>query len=440
MYFTSIFSNRFFGVFLLSFLALALGYGSANANELVGRAVLPAATFDDGPASGQYIGKGPINRQSVPFSKQPVQGFSAVLDNHNGSFMVMVDNGFGKMENSTDFHLRVYTIRPDFKTAEGGSGEIHVEEKPIELHDPDGKVLFAITNHFSEDRVLTGADFDIESMQKSKDGTLWFGDEFGPFLLHTDADGKVLESPIPLPDFNLKYKGKEVRSPQNPFNEEASAVRIMNAVRAHAQHYGNLRKVPVFSPNHLMLNFPGSSPNELKTRGRNTPSSLKLAASDVFNIESMQKAGYKVVAWTVNDSDRMNLLLRQKIDGIISDRPDLLLDAVKNFDGYPHDGIPDFIGNGGLIDIDKFDAQAHRGGRGLRPENTLPAFEAGLDNLATTLETDIGITRDGVAIHSHAPYVEASKCRKRDGTVYDEKDQVLIKDKSAGEIQETFQH
>jgi glycerophosphoryl diester phosphodiesterase len=30
-------------------------------------------------------------------------------------------------------------------------------------------------------------------------GDRWFGDEFGPFILHTDADGRVLEPPIGLP-------------------------------------------------------------------------------------------------------------------------------------------------------------------------------------------------------------------------------------------------
>jgi hypothetical protein len=79
---------------------------------------------------------------------------------------------------------------------------------------------------------------------------LWFGDEFGPFLLHTDVTGKLLDAPIPLPDF--ENPGKQVRSPQNPLHEEASAVRIMNALRAHAQKNGNL-KAPVFSPWDPML-------------------------------------------------------------------------------------------------------------------------------------------------------------------------------------------
>jgi hypothetical protein len=29
-------------------------------------------------------------------------------------------------------------------------------------------------------------------MRKDKNGNLWFGDEFGPFLVKTDATGKVL--------------------------------------------------------------------------------------------------------------------------------------------------------------------------------------------------------------------------------------------------------
>lgn len=56
--------------------------------------------------------------------------------------------------------------------------------------------------------MLTGGDLDIESFREAHDGTLWFGDEFGPFLIHTDATGKVLEAEYPLPG---------VKSPQNPY-------------------------------------------------------------------------------------------------------------------------------------------------------------------------------------------------------------------------------
>ena len=36
-------------------------------------------------------------------------------------------------------------------------------------------------------RLLTGADFDVESIARMKDGTFWVGEEFGPYLLHFDA-------------------------------------------------------------------------------------------------------------------------------------------------------------------------------------------------------------------------------------------------------------
>lgn len=48
-----------------------------------------------------------------------------------------------------------------------------------------------------------------------------------------------------------------------------------------------------------------------------------------------------------------------------------------------------------------FDLQAHRGGRGLYPENTLAAFESAARLGVNTLELDIGITADGVPVVSH---------------------------------------
>jgi glycerophosphoryl diester phosphodiesterase len=49
------------------------------------------------------------------------------------------------------------------------------------------------------------------------------------------------------------------------------------------------------------------------------------------------------------------------------------------------------------------DLQGHRGARGLRPENTLPAFAHALSLGVTTLELDTGVTKDGVVVVSHDP-------------------------------------
>jgi len=173
---------------------------------LEGRAVLPADTFAPGPPAGSQLGSEPINGRTPPFPSQPVQGISAVLAAGPGEYWVMLDNGFGAKDNSADFLLRVYRMRPDFETARGGSGIVEVKEF-IQLRDPDQRIPFTIVNQNSRERLLTGADFDIESIRQDRNGDFWIGDEFGPFLLHTDATGKVLEAPIPLP---------QVKSPQNP--------------------------------------------------------------------------------------------------------------------------------------------------------------------------------------------------------------------------------
>ena len=85
-----------------------------GSTTLIGRAVLPAATFAGGPQSGQYIGTGPIAGQQVPFRHQPVQGFSALLPvrGAGGDYWALADNGYGSEENSADFQLRIYRIRP----------------------------------------------------------------------------------------------------------------------------------------------------------------------------------------------------------------------------------------------------------------------------------------------------------------------------------------
>jgi len=57
-----------------------------------------------------------------------------------------------------------------------------------------------------------------------------------------------------------------------------------------------------------------------------------------------------------------------------------------------------------------FDVQGHRGARGLKPENTLPAFEAALDLGVTTLELDLHFTADGDLIIWHDPEIDSSKC------------------------------
>jgi hypothetical protein len=187
-------------------LAVPASAAAASNARLEGRAVLPAATFADGPTSGTLLGSAPVNGIPVPFSGQPVQGFSGAIPAGDGRYWAMPDNGYGSIENSADFNLRVYLLKPDFETSLGGRGTVKVQ-RFIQLHDPAHKVPFALVHNWTSERVLTGADFDIESIQRVRDGSYWLGDEFGPYLLHFDRAGRLLQAPIPLPG---------VRAPENP--------------------------------------------------------------------------------------------------------------------------------------------------------------------------------------------------------------------------------
>ncbi len=57
-----------------------------------------------------------------------------------------------------------------------------------------------------------------------------------------------------------------------------------------------------------------------------------------------------------------------------------------------------------------FDTQGHRGARGHRPENTLPAMEYALARGVRTLEMDLSVTRDDVLVLSHDPRLAPARC------------------------------
>ena len=229
---------------LKSVLTIALGIAltapllhAEAANTLTGWALMPANTFSDGPTTGQFASGAGGNPLPL-VNMQSVQGFSAVLNGPSaGSYLFMPDNGFGSQSNSADALLRMYALRPDFKTASGGSGTVAAANynsgvavagfnanSRITLADPNRLLGFAIQadyTHYYNDaakplvdatirsgRLLTGADFDIEAARKDKNGNLWFGEEFGPFLLKTNASGTVLRKEVGMAG---------VKAPQNPY-------------------------------------------------------------------------------------------------------------------------------------------------------------------------------------------------------------------------------
>ena len=200
---------------------------------LEGHAILPAMTLVPAPAdapqelqiSGRYAGPAgqrtdtPESVQAfsalsdkaaprptgltLPLKGQAVQGLSGIRNMKDGTFLTLTDNGFGSKANSPDSMLMFHVLKPDWK-----SGAVERVSTTF-LSDPDRKVPFRIVNENTPRRYLTGGDFDLESVQPIGDA-LYFGEEFGPYLIKTDKSGKVLQV------FETRVDGKVVRSPDHP--------------------------------------------------------------------------------------------------------------------------------------------------------------------------------------------------------------------------------
>jgi hypothetical protein len=140
---------------------------------------------------------------SMPFDGQAMQGFSGIKAMADGTFWSLSDNGFGSKMNSSDSMLMLHHLSFDWKT-----GKVDAIET-VFLSDPDNKAPFPIVMEGAETRYLTGADFDVESIQPVADG-FWLGEEFGPFILKFSRDGK-------LSDVVATKAGEiEVKSPDHP--------------------------------------------------------------------------------------------------------------------------------------------------------------------------------------------------------------------------------
>lgn len=154
------------------------------------------------------------------------------------------------------------------------------------------------------------------------------------------------------------------------------------------------------------------------------------------SLESLHVQGFKVVSWTTNDAEKIRKQIRMGVDGLISDRPDILQQVLREEREAAKTSTA--LTAAQRERLANFDVTAHRGGRGLRPENTLPSFESGMDQGATTLETDTGVTTDGVSLIWHDQFLNPQSCRKADGSLYTMENRVYTKDISSEYAQKTF--
>ncbi len=69
------------------------------------------------------------------------------------------------------------------------------------------------------------------------------------------------------------------------------------------------------------------------------------------------------------------------------------------------------------LDLNTIDWQAHRGGKGLAPENTVPAFTYAVTlPYVKTLELDLVVSKDSVLVVSHEPWMSSKICLTPEGS------------------------
>ena len=67
------------------------------------------------------------------------------------------------------------------------------------------------------------------------------------------------------------------------------------------------------------------------------------------------------------------------------------------------------------VNYDVFDLEAHRGGRDVRPENTLYSYAYAIELGATSIECDMQLTKDGQIVMSHNPILNSDITRDKNG-------------------------
>jgi glycerophosphoryl diester phosphodiesterase len=397
----------------------------------------------------------PNNGRTGPFPGQVVPGFSAMLDNGDGTFWAMPDNGFGTKSNSADFLLRLYKVRPRWETARGGSGEIAVE-RHISLRDPDHRIDFDIVNGSTHDRLLTGADFDIESVVRAGDGSFWIGEEFGPFLLHVSRTGRLLRAPVPFPD------GK---SPANPYLEPGETPRVGSSrgFEALGGSPGGRYLYPVVEGaltddkdqrRRLIYEFdarrgaytgrtwayqadqPADGVGDAFMTGRGRM--LLIERDDFEGPAAVIKRVYEV---NLRAQDREGFVQKKLVlDALHVDNPDqigsgsgygtganwslpvqsfetvlplpgnrLLIASDNNYPGNSarNPGTPDDTEmaivelRSGRTEPSSTTLVGHRGAAGYRPEHTLASYELAINQCADYIEPDLVSTKDGVLVARH---------------------------------------
>lgn len=125
----------------------------------------------------------------------------------------------------------------------------------------------------------------------------------------------------------------------------------------------------------------------------------------------LRAAGFRLVPTGLSTRQELVAWLGLGVDGAGSDRPDVLAAALASADADGDGRAGELLAPDGLPDSERFELRGYAGARGLRPENTLPAFEAALQTGVGAIEVPVRVTRDGIAVPALEATVRPGKHR-----------------------------
>ena len=370
-----------------------------------------------------------------------IAGFSAAVANGDGTYWAMPDSDVVSQASPSDVGLRIHLIRPRWERAAGGAGGVQIL-RHLTLTDPYRQIPFPIAAADTDVRRLTAADLDIESLQRMPDGTFWIGEELGPYLLHVDARGRVLDAPVPFPDATQTSGGFEAMAMSRkgrylyPILEKALADeddgrrRVISQFDTRRGRYtGRTWDYRVDTDSNLVADAQLVGPRTL----------LVLERDDFDGDAAVSKRVYRI---DLDRTDRSGMLAKTLVVDLLKlDNPGRVGDgdgwgtgdpfsfglrSVETLVSLPNGnlllasdndqpgsatrrpGIPD---DAELIMIDP-DATvtareaegtviAHRGASGYRPEHTLASYALAIRQCADVIEPDVVLTKDNVPVARH---------------------------------------
>ena len=378
-----------------------------------------------------------VGRATMP----EIPGFSAAVANGDGTFWAMPDSDVVSQANPNDILLRIYLIRPRWERVDGGTGGVQIL-RHLTLADPYEQVPFPIVRADTGARRLTAGDFDLESLQRMPDGTFWIGEELGPYLLHVDARGRVLDPPVPFSDATQASGGFEAMAMSRRgrhlypilekalVGEEDGRRRVISQFDTRRGRYtGRTWDYRVDTDSNLVADAQLVDPGTLLVLERDDHDGEAAVSKRVYRIDLGRTDRSGMLAKTLvvdllkldnpgrlgdgdgwGTGDPFSFGLRAVETLVVLPNGNLLVASDNDHPDHSarRPGIPD---DPELIIIDP-DATvtaaeaegtviAHRGASGYRPEHTLGAYALAIRQCADVIEPDVVLTKDNVPVARH---------------------------------------